>query len=165
MNTQELRCKPLLPQSIGVGITKGIAYSIIGLLSAACCCPPPGAFLSHDTARGEIHYLSDIPDSPAGQQVIIAHQGLEAASRIAVPVLAIRGQPGPGNAHGNAGAMLAAIPQARNLMIESATHCDFETTPSSACYLMTGSAPDSARTAAVHDTVIKEAVKFTQSLP
>jgi len=122
-------------------------------------------------SAGGLSALLAAADDPACHGVLLLDPvehgklGINAAARVKVPVLAILGQPGPGNAQGNAAPMLAAIPQARTIEIKSATHCDFETSPSIACHLITGSKPDKARTADVHAAVIKEAVKFIQNLP
>ena len=86
--------------------------------------------------------------------------GREAAAKIRVPTLAIIGQPGPGNAHRNASAMLAAIPDCRIVEIPEATHCDFEARPSTLCHRFTGSRPDATRTAKVHETLIQKSSSF-----
>lgn len=86
--------------------------------------------------------------------------GVAAARQVRVPVLAILGRPGPGNAWRNAAPMLAAIPTVRIIEIPAATHCDFEGQPSILCHLFTATVPDAARTAAVHQSLSRSIVPF-----
>jgi predicted alpha/beta-hydrolase family hydrolase len=86
--------------------------------------------------------------------------GTVTAPNIHIPVLAILGKPGPGNAHRNANTMLNAIQGIRILEIPEATHCDFEARPSKVCHLVTSSKPDSKRTATVHESIIEESLQF-----
>lgn len=105
--------------------------------------------------------LSDIGDTflPPGKL------GQAAAAKIGVPTLAILGKPGPGNANRNATAMLAAIPGCKTVEIPAATHCDFEAKPSALCHRLTGSKPDPARTAGVHETLLRESSAFLKTQP
>jgi len=89
--------------------------------------------------------------------------GIEAASHVRVPTLAMLGKPGPGNANRNAAAMLAAIPHCRVIEVPDATHCDFESQPSALCHFLTGSKPDAVRTAIVHETVFYESSRFLRN--
>jgi len=89
--------------------------------------------------------------------------GIEAASQVRVPTLAMLGQPGPGNANRNAAAILAAIPGCRIVELPDATHCDFEARPSALCHFLTGSKPDAARTAAVHKGIFSESSRFLKN--
>jgi predicted alpha/beta-hydrolase family hydrolase len=86
--------------------------------------------------------------------------GKDSAPKVRVPTLALLCQPGPGNAHRNASAMLAAIPGCRIVDIPDATHCDFEARPSTLCHRLTGSPPDPKRTASVHEILIRESIGF-----
>jgi pimeloyl-ACP methyl ester carboxylesterase len=86
--------------------------------------------------------------------------GIEAASQVSVPTLAMLGKPGPGNANRNASAMLAAILHCRLVEVPDASHCDFEARPSALCHFLTGSKPDASRTATVHETVLSESSRF-----
>jgi pimeloyl-ACP methyl ester carboxylesterase len=86
--------------------------------------------------------------------------GKDAATKVRIPSLAILGKPGPGNANRNATAMLAALPGCKTVEIPTATHCDFEAKPSALCFRMTGSKPDPARTAAVHEILLLESSLF-----
>jgi pimeloyl-ACP methyl ester carboxylesterase len=89
--------------------------------------------------------------------------GMDAASKIRVPTLAMLGKPGPGNAHRNASAMLAAIPGCRVIDIPDAIHCDFEAKPSALCHRLTGSKADASRTAATHETIFYESSRFLKT--
>ena len=91
--------------------------------------------------------------------------GKDAAPKIRIPALALLGQPGPGNAHRNASAMLAAIPGCRIVEIPDATHCDFEARPSALCHRLAGSKPDAARTATVHAAIFAESSRFLNHQP
>jgi pimeloyl-ACP methyl ester carboxylesterase len=86
--------------------------------------------------------------------------GIEAASQVRVPTLAMLGEPGPANANRNASAMLAAIPRCRIIEVPDATHCDFESQPSALCHFFTGSKPDASRTATVHESISSESSRF-----
>ena len=86
--------------------------------------------------------------------------GIEAASQVRVPTLAMLGKPGPGNANRNASAMLAAIPHCRLVEVPNASHCDFEAQPSTLCHFLTGSKPDATRTASVHEAIFSESSRF-----
>lgn len=86
--------------------------------------------------------------------------GKDLAPAIRIPTFAILGKPGPGNAQRNASPMLAALPGGRIIEIPEATHCDFEARPSTLCHRFTGSKPDAARTAAVHQTLFKQSIHF-----
>lgn len=86
--------------------------------------------------------------------------GKDAATKIRIPTLAMLGQSGPGNAHRNASAMLAAIDGCRIVEIPNASHCDFEARPSLLCHRLTGSKPDAARTATVHEALFRESSMF-----
>jgi pimeloyl-ACP methyl ester carboxylesterase len=86
--------------------------------------------------------------------------GKEVAPKIHIPSLAILGKPGPGNAQRNATPMLEAIPNCRLHEIPEATHCDFEASPSALCHRLTGSAPDPARAAAVHQQILLQSTRF-----
>jgi pimeloyl-ACP methyl ester carboxylesterase len=89
--------------------------------------------------------------------------GKDAALKTRVPTLAILGKPGPGNAHRNTSAMLAAIPGCRIVELPDATHCDFEARTSALCHRLTGSNADASRTAAVHESMLKESLLFLQN--
>jgi pimeloyl-ACP methyl ester carboxylesterase len=89
--------------------------------------------------------------------------GFEAAPKVRVPTLAILGQPGPGNANRNASAMLASIRRCHVIEMPEATHCDFEDQPSALCHFLTGSKPDAARTAAVHESIFSQSSRFLKN--
>jgi dienelactone hydrolase len=91
--------------------------------------------------------------------------GLEAAPKVRVPALAILGRPGAGNANRNASAMLDALPHGETIELAEATHCDFEARPSALCHLLTGTAPDDSRTAAVHAALIRHSTAFLSKQP
>jgi pimeloyl-ACP methyl ester carboxylesterase len=90
--------------------------------------------------------------------------GRNAARKIRIPTLAILGKPGPGNANRNATPMLERISDHRIHEIPEATHCDFEASPSALCHRLTDSLPDPARTAAVHEILLKESLSFLKTL-
>jgi pimeloyl-ACP methyl ester carboxylesterase len=81
--------------------------------------------------------------------------GKASAPDVRIPALAILGQPGPGNANGNAAAMLAAIPGCRIIKIPEASHCDFEARPSALAHWVTGARADAARGAGVHRQMLE----------
>jgi pimeloyl-ACP methyl ester carboxylesterase len=89
--------------------------------------------------------------------------GRDAAPKIRIPTLAILGKPGPGNANRNATPMLECIANHRIHPIPEATHCDFEASPSALCHRLTGSLPDPARTATVHEILLKESLLFLKN--
>lgn len=89
--------------------------------------------------------------------------GIKSARKIQIPVLALLGKPGPGNAQRNASKMLAGISTRNIVEIPYATHCDFEAKPSLLCHQFTGSHPDSARSAAVHQTLLNESIRYLKN--
>jgi len=91
--------------------------------------------------------------------------GRDAAPKVRMPTLAILGKPGPGNANRNASPMLESLANHRIHAIPEATHCDFEASPSALCHRLTGSLPDPARTAAVHEILLKKSLLFLKSNP
>lgn len=117
------------------------------------------------SAGGLSALIAASEDAACGKLLLldpVDHRGLgmDAASQVRVPALALLGKPGPGNANRNAAAMLAAIPGCRIVELPGATHCDFESKPSALCHFLTGSEPDAVRTAAVHESVISESSRF-----
>ncbi len=106
---------------------------------------------SEDPACGKLLLLDPVDHGTLGK---------DAAAKIRIPTLAILGQPGPGNAQRNATPMLEAIANARVIEIPEATHCDFEGRPSALCHRLTGSAPDPARTTAVHEKILLRSTCF-----
>jgi hypothetical protein len=59
--------------------------------------------------------------------------------------------------------MLTAIPGCRIVELADATHCDFEARPSALCHRLTVSHADASRTAAVHESMLKESLLFLKN--
>lgn len=115
-------------------------------------------------SAGGLSALIAASEDVAGTQLLLfdpvdqGSLGKDAATKIRIPALAMLGQSGPGNAHRNASAMLAAIPGCRIVEIPDATHCDFEARPSALGHRLTGSKPDASRTVSVHEILIRESL-------
>lgn len=117
------------------------------------------------SAGGLSALLASSQDSACEKLVLLdpvdhKNLGIEAASQVRVPTLAVLGQPGPGNANRNAASMLAAILRCHVIEVQDASHCDFEAQPSSLCHYLTGSKADASRTAVVHERIFSELSYF-----
>ena len=93
-----------------------------------------------------------------------ASAGLRVANQIHAPVVALLAEPGPGNARGNAGPVLAALAHCQRVLIPGASHCDFEANPAAACYLMTGDKINPDRVREVHARMLTAAKRLLDSL-